>query len=157
MLVTLRNGIDDFASSRNFACLFPECFRVNSFGKIGEYERSDGVWIAWCLWTRFLLDFWPWFFLCVCSGALERQFYKIRTEDNMILLTLRSAHCILKTRPSTSSGVSFFIASSASSLIAKDTYATPLLTFVSLSSTTNADLTGAMSEKSVWISVDVAV
>ncbi len=46
---------------------------------------------------------------------------------------------------------------SASSLIAKVTYPTPFETLVSLSSTTNAVLIGAISEKSVCRSVDVAV
>jgi hypothetical protein len=73
--------------------------------------------------------------------------------------TLVSAHCTLNFLLS-STIPSFDIVSnalSASSLIAKETYPTPFDTPVPCSRTTNADLTGAMSENNVCKSVEVAV
>ncbi len=71
-------------------------------------------------------------------------------------LTFFSAHCTRKFLPFNEipSVPIVSIAFEASSLSANETYPTPFDTFAS--STTNADLTGARSEKRVCKSVDVA-
>lgn len=73
--------------------------------------------------------------------------------------TLESAHCALNCLPSMVKPSSAILsqASCASSRIAKETYPTPFDVPVPGSRTTNADRTGAKSEKSVFKSVDVAV
>ena len=73
--------------------------------------------------------------------------------------TFDSAHCTRNFRPTKVIPSSAIFANelSASSLIANETYPTPLDTPDPGSVTTNADRTGAMSEKRVWRSVEVAV
>ena len=73
--------------------------------------------------------------------------------------TFESAHCARNCLPSSDRPSCAILskASCASSLIAKETYPTPFDTPEPGSRTTNADRTGARSEKSVLRSVDVAV